>query len=245
MTSSGWLSLFFGNPEGLSISEKGIELWNKLNSTREKVQALYYYSVIKSIFQDFKTAEDVAIEMKEIAVELKDDYLLLWARTAQTYIHIYQLQVDSAEPLAEQSLKDAIALNESYTKGMNLHYYSDCALMRKDYKETEKRYSIALKHHLEVGNHYQSLNELTGMIYGLSGQGRYKKALLLMGAVDAKFDEYGVSLPQLKFWTDWFEEYVNGARRAVGEEKTARYEEEGRQMGFEMAIEYALDFERD
>jgi predicted ATPase len=245
MTYSGVLSLVAGHPESFAISKKSIELWNKLNNTREKVKALYFCSIIISIFQDYRTAEDMATEMREIAMELKDDYLLLWARTAQTYIHIYQLQVDSAEPLAEQSLKDANALNDSMMKGQNLHCYSDCALMRKDYKETEKRYSIALKHQLELGNHVQSLHELTGMIYGLSGQGRYKKALRLQGAVDAKLNEYGIPMFQIKFWLDWFEEYVNGARRAVGEEKTAQYEQEGRQMGFDKAVEYALDFEKD
>ena len=50
---------------------------------------------------------------------------------------------------------------------------------------------------------------------------------------------------QIKFWLDWFEEYVNGARRAVGEEKAAQYEQEGRQLGFDKAVEYALDFEKD
>jgi hypothetical protein len=83
------------------------------------------------------------------------------------------------------------------------------------------------------------------MVYALSGQGRYKKALGILGAVYAKWDEFGLSLPHVKFWMDWFEEYVNGARKAVGEEKAAQHEQEGRQMGFENAVDYALDFEKD
>jgi len=245
MTYSGLLSLVSGHPESLAITEKGIELCNGLINKREKAKALFYFSIIKSIFQDYKTAEDLATEMMEIAVELKDKFLLLRARTAQTYIHIYQLQVDSAEPLAEQNLKDADALNDSMMNQWNLHCYSDCALMRKNFKETEKRYSVALKTNLEIGNHFQSLNELTGMIYGLSGQGRYRKALRLQGAVDAELNEFGIPMFQIKFWLNWFEEYVNGARRAVGKEKTAQYEQEGRQMGFDKAVEYALDFEKD
>lgn len=245
MTWSGLLSLVSGHPESLAISEKCIELCNGLNNKREKAKALFYLSIIKAIFQDYRTAEDLATEMKEIAVELKDDFLLLRARTAQTYIHIYQLQVDSAEPLVEQNLKDADALNDSMMNQWNLHCFSDCALMRKDFKETEKRYSVALKTNLEIGNHFQCLNELTGMIYGLSGQGRYRKALRLQGAVDAELNEFGIPMFQIKFWLDWFEEYVNGARRAVGEEKAAQYEQEGRQLGFDKAVEYALDFEKD
>jgi hypothetical protein len=126
-----------------------------------------------------------------------------------------------------------------------LHFYSDCAIMRKDFDEAEKRYSVGIKGYLEKGQLLASLVELTGMVFALSGQGRYMKALRILGAVYAKWDEFGLSLPQVKFWMDWFEEYVNGARKAVGDDNAAQYEQEGRQMGFENAVEYALDFEKD
>ena len=245
MTSIGFLITLVGDPEGFTLIDRSIELWNKLKNKREKVKGLFYYSFAKSAQEDYRTAEDVAAEIKEIALELKDDYLLLQANTAHTIVHVFQLQVDSAEPLAEQNLKDAVALNDSMMKSWNLHFYSDCALMRRDYKETEKRYSIAMKRWIEIGNQIESLGELTGMIFGLSGQGRYAKALRLQGAVDAKYDEYGATVYPVKFWANWIEEYVNGARKAVGNEKATRYEREGRQMGFEKAVEYALDFEQD
>lgn len=71
------------------------------------------------------------------------------------------------------------------------------------------------------------------------------KALRLQGAVDAKYNEFGASMIPVKFWTNWVEEYVQGARSAVGEKEAALYEQEGRQMGFEKAVEYALDFDKD
>ena len=71
------------------------------------------------------------------------------------------------------------------------------------------------------------------------------KALRLLGAVYAMYDDFGNSLPPVKFWMDWFKEYVNRARKAVGEEKAVQFEQEGRQMGFEEAVEYALDFKKD
>ena len=117
--------------------------------------------------------------------------------------------------------------------------------MRKDYDEAEKRYSVGIRGYLEKGQLLASLVELTGMIFALSGQRRYMKALRILGVVYAKWDEFGLSLHQVKFWMDWFEEYVNGARKAVGEDKAAQYEQEGRQMGFEKAVEYALDFDKD
>jgi len=71
------------------------------------------------------------------------------------------------------------------------------------------------------------------------------KALRLQGADYAKRDELGASMLEVKFWMDWIEEYVNGARRAVGEKEAVLCEQEGRLMGFEKAVEYALDFEKD
>ena len=245
MTSQGWLLSVLGDPKGMSVIDNSFELWNKLRNNREKVKALFHYSIVKSFMEDYETAQDVATEMKEIAKELNDDYLLLRSRTAQTFVHICQLQVDLAEPLVEQNMKDAIALNDHFMKVFNLHFSSDCALIRKDYKETERRYSVSMKNLLELGNEIQACTELQGLIFGLSGQGRYLKALRLQGAVDAKQDEFGASVVPLKFWLDWIEEYVNGARRAVGEKEAALYEQEGRQMGFENAVEYALDFEKD
>jgi hypothetical protein len=98
---------------------------------------------------------------------------------------------------------------------------------------------------MEHGNQLEACTELEGLTFALSGQGRYTKALRLHGAVEAKRDEFGVTIPQVGFWLDWIEEYVNGARNAVGEKEAVQYELQGRVMGFEKAVEYALDFEKD
>lgn len=245
ITSHAFLLMVIGDAEGLSRVDNSLDLWDKLENKEEKVNSLFNYSIVKSAMGEYETAQGVAVEMKKIAQDLNDDYLLLRSSTALLWGHICQLQVDSAEPLAVQNLKDVVALNDNMMKPWNLHFYSDCALMRKDYKEAEKRYSVAMKGYLENGNLVEACTEMQGMAFAISGQGKYMKAIRLHGAVDAKRDEFGVTTPQIKFWVDWFEEYVNGALKAVGEEKAAQYEQEGRQMGFEKAVEYALDSEKD
>jgi len=244
-TSHAYLLFASGDMDGLSKVDSSLELWDNLENREDKAKSLFLYALVLSFMQDFKTARDTATEMEEIALELNDKYLLLQSKTALLYVYVCQLQVDLAEPLAEQNLKDAVALNDNMMKPHNLHLYSDCALMRKGFNEAEKRYSVGMRKFLENGNQVEACMELTGLLFAISGQGRYMKALRLMGAVDAKHDELGYSVPLVLFWIDWFEEYLNGARKAVGEEKAAQYEQEGRQMGFEKAVEYALDFEND
>jgi len=245
LTNHAWLLFGSGDMEGLSKVDSSLELWDNLENREDKVKSLYHYVFVKCVMQDYVVARDAAIEMEEIALELDDKYLLLHSKTALLWIYICQLQVDLAEPLAVQNLKDAVALNDNMVKPWILHFYSDCAIMRKDFDEAEKRYSVGIRSYLENAKQLDACLELQGMLFALSGQGRYMKALRLLGAVYAKYDEFGYSLPPVKFWMDWFEEYVNRARKAVGEEKAAQYEQEGRQMGFEKAVDYALDFEKD
>jgi predicted ATPase len=245
LTSHGFLSMLSGDIDGMSIVDSSLELWDKLENMEEKVKSLFHYVIVKAAMQDFDLARDVAREIEVIAQKLNDKYLLLRSKTALLWVHINQLQLVQAEPLAVQNLKDVVALNDNMMKPWNLHFYSDCAFMRKDFEEAEKRYAVAMKSYLENGNQVESCIELQGIAFALSGQERYEKALRLQGAVDAKYDEYGVQTPQIKFWMDWFEEYMNGARKTVGEEKAVQFEQEGRQMGFENAVEYALEFEKD
>jgi hypothetical protein len=234
-----------GDLEGLSKVDSSLELWDTLENREDKVKILFRYVLVKGAMQDYVVARDAAMEMEEIALELDDKYLLLHSKTALLWIYICNLQVDLAEPLAVQCLKDALAINDSMAKQWILHFYSDCAIMRKDFDEAEKRYSVGIRGYLVKGQLLASLVELTGVIFALSGQGRYMKALRILGVVYAKWDEFGLSLHQVKFWMEWFEEYVNRARKAVGDEKAEQYEQEGRQMGFENAVDYALDFEMD
>jgi len=247
LTNQAMLLIFgSGDLQGLSKVDYSLELWDALEHSEDKVKSLFYFVYVICFKQDFKTAREVAMKMEEISLELNDKYLLLQARTAMLCIYVFQQKADLGEPLAAQNIKDAFAINDTMTKPQNLHFYADCALMREDFDEAEKRFSVAMSSYLDNNNPQGILQELLGMLFAISGQGRYRKALRLLGAADAKHDELGTSFFKALWWGDWFEEYVvNGARKAVGEEKAAQYEQEGREMVFEMAVEYALDFQKD
>jgi len=246
LTSYAFFLMMSGETEGMSKVDSSLELWDSIeNKEEEKVKSLFNYAIVKSAMEDYEAALDVVSEIEVIARDLNDKYLLLRSRTALLWIYICRSQVDLAEPLAEQNLKEVFALNDNMLKPWNLHFYGDCALMKKDYKEAEKRYSVAMNRYLENGNQLEACIELQGIVFSLSGQERYLKALRLQGAFDLKYDEFGLTPPQIKFWIAWVEEYLHGARVAVGEKKAAQYEQEGRRMGFDKAVEYAMDVDKD
>ncbi len=87
---------------------------------------------------------------------------------------------------------------------------------------------------------------MQGVAFALSGQRRWKKSLRLNAASVEKSRTMGVSIyGMLEFWDEWTDTYIEGAKKEVGEELAIQYEEEGIAMGFEKAVEYALDFEKD
>ena len=102
-----------------------------------------------------------------------------------------------------------------------------------------------MKAALETGDIVQACTEMHGMAMGYAGQSRYHKAIRLDGAVSSMYEKYRVSIPYAEFWHGTLEKTVGHAKVQVGEKEAATLEEEGRAMGFEKAVEYALDFERD
>ena len=82
----------------------------------------------------------------------------------------------------------------------------------------------------------------------VAGQSRLAKAIRLNAAVTEKAVVSGYIVPeelQAAFWVELVDNYIVGTRKKLGEELTRKYEEEGKSMGFEKAVEYALDFEKD
>jgi hypothetical protein len=129
---------------------------------------------------------------------------------------------------------------------MARHFLGDCAFGNKNFKESERKYSLGVETSIKYGTIFLAAADLQGVAFSLSGQSRWAKCIRLDAAARHKASELGVSLAGVaQFWDEWFDTYIVGARKKVGEELTKKYEEEGKNMGFETAVEYAMDFDKD
>jgi len=87
---------------------------------------------------------------------------------------------------------------------------------------------------------------MQGVAFALSGQSRLAKCIRLNAASVEKARSIGMSTRGLfEFWDEWIDTYIEGAKKEVGEVLAKQYGEEGRAMGFDKAVEYALDFDKD
>jgi len=126
------------------------------------------------------------------------------------------------------------------------HFSSDTALGTGNFEEAEIQYSQTISVGTKFGMTNQVAIDMQGVAFALAAQSRWAKSIRLDAAARKTQKQLGFTTEGIaEFWDQWIETYLKGARKEVGEELTRQYEEEGIAMGFDKAVEYALDFEKD
>lgn len=124
------------------------------------------------------------------------------------------------------------------------HFLADCALISGDGDAAEVLYRDSLNAALAYGDLSEAVWEVEGVAMSAGCRGRPRRALLLGGAMEAGREELGTDA-QVSFWDELLDERLGRARRDVGAERAAEFWAEGRDMGWDPAVEYALDLARD
>jgi predicted ATPase/class 3 adenylate cyclase len=231
--------------DALEALEESVKIWRELGNEKETGLALVSIALSKCVMDDSSYALRCVEESIEIFEKLGDPRLIVRAKTILCWIYIHQFLPDRAEPMAKELLVEALKFQMPLEIALTRHIFADCPLLRGDYHDAQVRYSEALSAALEMGSITTACTEMHGMAMAYAGQSRYHKALRLDGAVLATYEEYRFSVPFLRFWDESLAKTVGRAKEQVGEKEATTLEEEGRAMGFEKAVEYALDFERD
>jgi len=204
-----------------------------------------WYGMAKTMNEEWDEGRKVLDEGLQIASENKDPWMEVRYKINIAWIAINQLKPELIEAEAKDNLEEALRLGNVYDITVARHIYADIPLQNGDYKLAEKRYMEALKIALEMGSILQADIEMQGMAMAVAGQGRHEKGLQLFGAALGRFEEIGVELVTLNFWITCINRTIGKSMEVLGPEKSQSLDLEGRQMGFEKAIEYAFDINKD
>jgi hypothetical protein len=109
---------------------------------------------------------------------------------------------------------------------------------RRDYALAEQHRLSALETAFKSGNVWQQAAEILGLALTAAGLGRDEDALRFEGAVDAKWNELGIS-NAVPFIEAWRERELGAARARLGEARANAAFDEGRAMTWDQAIELA------
>jgi len=233
-------------PRSIDLLEQSLEIWRQIGNLREQAVVSCFFSFLMSAAGDPKKGLKYSEESVDIARKIGNPILINYCLIDLCQIYIHLKQYDRARPMIEEFLDSADEQKQSDLIIRARRFLGDCAFGEHNYKEAEKRYGLALETALKYGNVLDAAFELQGIAISLSGQSRWAKASRLDAAAREKARILGVNTYGLiKFYDDLLDIYIGEARNKLGEELTREYEAEGKIMGFEAAVEYALDFDKD
>jgi len=151
-------------------------------------------------------------------------------------MHVALGDTERAESLSRELL--GIEHSDARSDHFAYHYLADCALMREDCAEAERRYRESLRAALPLGDFLETSFEVQGVAMSAAGLGDARRALLLGAAVDALWESLGARI-SVAFWDTLLERYLGAARRQLGVEADAVWAR-GRAMPFDDAVALAL-----
>ena len=242
-----YLTFYFKDIETVfSLFNESRSLWQQLKNRFEESYVLSLMSLSCNTLKDYKKGFNYSKQSLNLARELGNPGLIVNALVYFCIAMVHSRQFTEALPYVEELMTSSEKLNHALGISGAHHLRSDCALGLKDFPEAEKSYALAAQTAAKYGITFNSYADLQGVAFALSGQGRCAKSLRINAAAIEGFKSIGVEIYGIwPMWDEFIDTYIGGARKEVGEELVKQYEEEGIAMGFDAAMEYALDFSKD
>jgi len=235
-------------PRALELMNESLVIWRQYNNLKEEALVLAEIGIGYFMSGNDETGLKYAEEGLALAREIGDLWIINYCMITLGQGLVCLKQIDRARPLAQQFLVSSKELQHLFGINVAHHFLGDCALIEGNFREAEQEYGLGVKTALKIGDFMQVCIDIFGVAMSVAGQSRLAKAIRLNAAVTEKAVVSGYIVPeelQAAFWVELVDNYIVGTRKKLGEELTRKYEEEGKSMGFEKAVEYALDFEKD
>ena len=241
LTAAGALTARCGDAEaGRALLERGIEAWHALDNREELAAALDTFGWLLIYDAGDDRASLRAFERSlELRRQLGDADGETRALVGVCQVLVALSEVTRAEVLSLELLERAAG--DPRTEHFAYHFLADCALIRGDTGEAEKRYRQSLQAALSLGDVIETSFEVQGVAMAAAGNGDPARALRLAGAVATLWESLGTSL-SIAFWDALLERYLGAARTHLAEEADAVWAE-GRDLAFDDAVELALKLE--
>ena len=241
LTAAGSLAARYGDiDEGRAQLDEAIDFWRELGERGELASALGTLGWLLLIDAGDDAGALAAFERGlELQRELGDE-----AGETRALVGVCQVLVALGDFERGESLSRELlvrAADDPRTEHFAYHFLADCALVRGDTDEAEKRYRQSLQAALPLGDVVETSFEVQGVAMAAAGNGDPERALRLAASVEALWESLGMSI-SIAFWDTLLERYIGAARVQLGEEADAIWAE-GRSLPFDEAVELALKSE--
>ena len=225
-------------------AETSLAIWREIGDRREISVALEAVGWGRFFSGDPKGAIETFEESLTVAREEKNERLANRATLNICQVLVAEGDVDRAEPMAKDALAVAQRADDLREIHAAYHYLADCALIRGDAAAALGLYTKSLEAAIRYGDRIESVFELEGCAMSLAGLGREIKAMRLLGAGQAERDAQKNQFT-MAFWEALKERYLTPASARLGADRVQGEKDAGRAMGWDAAVAYAYDVDRD
>ena len=238
LTASGGLRARSGDVEtGRQQLEESLGLWRELGDRDELASALdslawpliYDAGDEAAALASFEEALAIRRELGDSAGETR-------ALVGVAQVLVALGEVERAETISHELLERAGG--DPRTEHFAYHFLADCALVRGDAVEAEKRYRQSLRAALPLGDVIETSFEVQGVAMAAAGNGDPVRALRLAASVEALWESLGIKI-SIAFWDGLLDRYLRPARDQLGAQADAVWAE-GRAFEFDDAVDLAL-----
>ena len=234
------------SPKAVNYLTESLQIWRQHKNLFEEAIVLQKLTTATHASGDFEASLKYGNQGLEIARKLGKPGLFNASLQSVCASLTWSKEYEKVKPLLKELLISSQELEQSSGIATAHHFIADSAQGTGNYIEAEKEYCQVISLAIKFGMPHQVGIDMQGVAFALAGQSRWAKSIRLDTAAREIAKQYGFVLEGIaEFWDEWIETYLQGARREVGEELSRKYEEEGTAMGFEKAVEYALDFKKD
>jgi predicted ATPase/class 3 adenylate cyclase len=238
LTASGSLVARLGDADAGRVQlDEGNRLWrdfgdlNELASALDTLGWLLFYHA-----GDAPGALEAFEQSLELSRALGDGPGETRALVGVCQILVALGDTERAESLSRDLL--GMADGDPRIEHFACHFLADCALLRDDCEEAERRYRESLRAALPLGDVIEASFEVQGVAMSLAGLGNPQRALVLAAAVESLWQSLGTWI-SVAFWDVLLERYIGGARERLDTDADALWAE-GRAIAFDDAVELAL-----
>ena len=232
--------------KALDYLKESLEIWGKVKNLFEEVVVLQNLGMMSHSSGDFEASLKYSQQSLEIARKIGKPGLINACLKYVCMSLTWSKEYEQVRPLLGELLISSEKLEQPVGIMTAHHFLGDSAQGTGNFKEAEKEYNQVITLAIKYGIPHQVGIDMQGVAFALAGQKRWAKSIRVDAASRKIADQYGFNTRGMAaFWDEWIDTYLEGARKEVGEELAKKYEEEGRAMGFEKAVEYAMDFDKD
>jgi predicted ATPase/class 3 adenylate cyclase len=220
--------------------EEGLKSWRQIGDPLETaltLEAMGWAHFMEGNDPDARRRFEENLDLQR---EIGNEQLINRAILGVCQVLVSQGEVDQVPALADEALKLALKQGDHQAEKDAHHYMGDCALIRGDCPAAEQHYLNSLTAALKYGDSFMQSVEMQGMAMAAAGCSKASRALRLGGAAEKEWEVLGVNL-HVPFWDALMAKYFGQARDQLSPPPAAGAWEEGRQMEFKRAVDYALD----